>query len=223
MADYKTEEEQVEALKDWWKTNGSSMLITVALAVAVVFGWQTWKKNSENQAVKAAMAYQELLTASAAVEEADAKPESLLTAHYVADQLKKDFGKSVYARFAALFKAKYYVAENKLDLAESELDWVISKDSNDNVAELAVIRKARVLSAQQKNADAIALLVASKSKAYAALHAETLGDLYKAEGKNDLALQAYRRANEGSAQSPVLDLKIRDLEPAPSTVSEQES
>ncbi len=46
MSEMRTEEEQVEALKDWWKENGRSLLLGVALALAIVFGWKGWETIS---------------------------------------------------------------------------------------------------------------------------------------------------------------------------------
>ena len=45
MAEMRTEEEQIEAIKQWWKKNGSSLLIGVGLALAIVFGWQAWQNH----------------------------------------------------------------------------------------------------------------------------------------------------------------------------------
>src|SRR5512135_990660 len=44
------EQEQVEALKAWWKANGTQTLIAIALAAAVglaVLGWKAWH-NKQN-------------------------------------------------------------------------------------------------------------------------------------------------------------------------------
>jgi predicted negative regulator of RcsB-dependent stress response len=37
---YTTEDQQVEALKRWWKENAKSILLGVALGLAAVFGWR---------------------------------------------------------------------------------------------------------------------------------------------------------------------------------------
>ena len=44
MAELRTEEEQVEALKSWWKENGKSLIMGVVIAVAAVFGWRGWNQ-----------------------------------------------------------------------------------------------------------------------------------------------------------------------------------
>ncbi len=40
MAELRTEEEQIEAIKRWWKENGVSLLIGAAIAAAGVFAWK---------------------------------------------------------------------------------------------------------------------------------------------------------------------------------------
>ena len=39
---HRTEEEQVEAIKTWWKANGTSVIVGVVLGVAVIFGVRYW-------------------------------------------------------------------------------------------------------------------------------------------------------------------------------------
>ena len=47
MEDYRTEEEQIEALKRWWSENGKSIVIGIALAGASVFGWRAWQDQQQ--------------------------------------------------------------------------------------------------------------------------------------------------------------------------------
>ena len=44
MADYLTEEEQVEAFKNWWAENGLRLLAVGVLIIGGYFGWQGWEK-----------------------------------------------------------------------------------------------------------------------------------------------------------------------------------
>ena len=38
MSSYLSEEEQVEALKKWWKDNGTSVIAGVVLGFGIIFG-----------------------------------------------------------------------------------------------------------------------------------------------------------------------------------------
>ena len=63
MEQYRTEEEQVEALGRWWKENGRSMVVAVVVALGGVFGWQAWQANELRQQEQASDLYQVLLQA----------------------------------------------------------------------------------------------------------------------------------------------------------------
>ena len=53
MADYLTEEEQVEAFKNWWAENGLRLLAVGVLIIGGYFGWQGWEKSQAEKAEKA--------------------------------------------------------------------------------------------------------------------------------------------------------------------------
>ena len=44
MESYRTEEEQVEALRRWWNENGRSTLFVIVVVLAGTFGWQGWQR-----------------------------------------------------------------------------------------------------------------------------------------------------------------------------------
>ncbi len=39
---YRTEDQQLDALKGWWKKNGTSIIVAIALGLAIVVGGRTW-------------------------------------------------------------------------------------------------------------------------------------------------------------------------------------
>ena len=43
--DYKDEDEQVAAVKQWWDENGKFVIGAVVLAIAGNFGWTAYKDN----------------------------------------------------------------------------------------------------------------------------------------------------------------------------------
>ena len=42
MSAYLEEEEQIEAIRNWWKENGRSVIAGAVLGLAAIFGWQGW-------------------------------------------------------------------------------------------------------------------------------------------------------------------------------------
>ncbi|WP_315982668.1 tetratricopeptide repeat protein [Aliamphritea spongicola] len=67
MAELRTEEEQVEALKKWWQENGKSLVLGVLLAGAIIFAWKGWQNSQQVKAETAAALYQNLIQAVALV------------------------------------------------------------------------------------------------------------------------------------------------------------
>ena len=57
MSTYQTEEEQVEAIKQWWKDNGKSVIGGLVLGLAVVGGLKGWQQYTKVSAENAAAYY----------------------------------------------------------------------------------------------------------------------------------------------------------------------
>ncbi|GAB3278645.1 YfgM family protein [Parahaliea aestuarii] len=218
MEDYRSEEEQVEALKRWWDDNGRSTLAGIALALVGAFGWQGWQEYSQGQNEAASDLYQELLEAAAG---AGQNPAQLGVAERLAAQIKTDYSGSAYAIFAALQAARLAVQEGDLETAESELRWVLAEaDSGSDSALVAQQRLARVVASQGDTEGALALLEVTGENPYAASYAMAEGDILLSAGRDSEALAAYELArqvaSEGTQVPPLtaLEQKIASLKPA---------
>lgn len=213
-SDYQSDDEQVEALKKWWKDNGSSTLIGIGLSIAAVFGWQGWQQQQQAQADQASATYQNFLTV---VSQEPLAGEQLATANHLAETLKSNFSSSTYAQFAALYKAQFAVKEKNLDQAETELRWVLDQRPSAEIAVQASLRLARVLHAKNQHDEALALLQGD-ALAYSTLFEELKGDIYLAKGDVEKAKQAYQQAKQlnQTAENPIntnlLELKIQQLQ-----------
>ena len=97
MEQYRTEEEQVEALRRWWNENGKSTVAVIVIALAAGLGWQAWQRESGNQREQASDLYQALLRANDTP-----APSSGPQGVELAERLKTEFSGSSYAQFAAL-------------------------------------------------------------------------------------------------------------------------
>ena len=197
----------------------------ILAAVAVVFGWQGWQKQQEGRTAEASATYQSLLEADAALENDSSK---LASARHFADTLKAEFGGSTYAVFGAMYKAKYAAQSDDWQTAETELRWVIEQKPDAALLLQAKVRLAHVLLAQKRYEDAQQVLAGTELGSYAALIGETRGDIYLAQGKKAEALAAYQEAKgelsklENASPNPLLDMKIRDLQPTPDDGAETE-
>jgi predicted negative regulator of RcsB-dependent stress response len=212
---YRTEEEQVEAIKKWWKENGMSTVVSIVIAIALVFGWQGWQKSQQGKKDAASVMYQNLVTVANS-NNGNLTDEQKATAKHLAETLKTDFPGSTYAQFAAFYSAKFAVEAKDLETAESQLRWVIDNKPGEEFLIQAQLRLARVVLAKDDYEQALQLLNRD-AKGYAGAYEEVKGDVYRAQGDTDLAISAYEQAvqinqrSEKKTQNPLLDMKIQQL------------
>jgi predicted negative regulator of RcsB-dependent stress response len=186
---YRTEEEQVEALKRWWKENGRSTVLGVVLALGLGFGWQAWQSSREAAAAQASNLYQQMLAALAAEPQQGAGP-----ARALALRVKDQHRGTTYAQLAALHLARMAVNSGDLAGAEEELRWVLAMaDSGSDMQRIAQLRLARVVAARGEPDSALAML-ADPDPAYAASYAMARGDILLGAGRDGEALEAFERA-----------------------------
>jgi len=215
---YRTEEEQVEALKRWWRENGKSIIVGLVLAIAAVYGYRAWDTHQQTQGEAAANIYLDLMDA-AALHEENPNEENSATLQHLISQLKEAFGSSVYAVYAALMAAKQAVADNDLKTAEQELRWAMENaDSDSSIFFIARLRLARVIAAQEGEENtqrALELLTSVDAGAHTASYQEARGDIQLAAGRPGEALDAYQQAlaaaQANGIQRPLLGIKIDDL------------
>ena len=231
MEEYRTEEEQVEALRRWWNENGRSTIVAIIVALGVGFGWQGWKSQQQGQQEQASNIYQALLKAVGAGED----PEQRQLGLSLVEQLKTDYAGTTYAQFAALHMAAIAVTEGNLAEAEAQLRWVLGKASaGSDTAQVAQMRLARVLAAAGDTEQALAILE-EDGGSYQATYAAARGDILLAAGRNDAAREAYNQAlalavaGGPGINLPALQQKLQSLTPVPgrelesATMVEQET
>lgn len=197
MTIYQNEDEQVEALKKWWKENGTSIVIGVVLGFAAIFGWQGWQSYRVAQGEAASSLYIGMQNQAAAgdVEGALATGKRLLGEHT----------DSVYASFAALKLAQLmYTRGDKANAAEN-LHWVVLHAPDEVVVDLARVRLARVQLDQKKLDEAASQLEAVNPDFMPGDLSELRGDIARAKGDLDAAREAYKLAlaSQGDAQAKV--------------------
>ena len=214
MSDMRTEEEQIEAIKGWWKENGKSLVVSIVVALAAVFGWKGWQQKQHNEAEAASISYQNLLDAVVTAVNGG-ESSDYATSEHLAEQLKSEFGGTEYARFAGLLMAKVAVQQGNFEQAITELDWVIANEPAAAMKDIALLRKARVYRAMgewQKGIDAAQKVTATE---FESPKFELLGDLYVQLGDRAQARDAYAQAlaaAENAQGNPLLTMKFEDLQ-----------
>ncbi len=207
MAIYDTEEEQLEALKRWWKESGTSTIIGVAIGIAIIFGWNFWQEHKKNQANQASAIYEQLLKAA----ETDQKD----TVDKLTKRLQEQFVGSNYAAYAGLFQAKLKVQQGDIAGAKDVLK-KIADGKDKELSHIAKIRLVKLMLASGEYEQGLKIIndvdQADAAK-FSDNYDELVGDLYVALDRLDEARTAYQKALKNGYQSPLLQLKIDDLTP----------
>ena len=213
MAELRTEEEQVKALKEWWQENGKPLMAGIALAAAAGFGWNAWQDQQAAEAEAASVLYQNMMDAAAGAIGPNQDENQKSTAGHLAEQLKSDHESSAYARFAALMMARIAAESGDYPAALAQLDWVIAHEPEPAQKEIALMRKARILAVQGNIDDALSVLPTA-STGFSASIAEIRGDLLLLKGDKDGARAAYAKARaavKAGQGRPILDMKLDNL------------
>lgn len=216
MSEHLTEEEQLEALKRWWKENGKNTVAAVVVAVGGYFGFEFWQEQARVAQEQASDKYQTLVEAVITAPGESASEVQLATAASLASELKAEAPASFYGQSAALFMAKVAVEANELDKAEAELKWLLEQNPEQAVALVARLRLARVQAAAGKYESALTALSGAEEGSFAAAYAETRGDIFLQQGNSDAARSAYQLAQQlnataGAMPNSALQAKLDDL------------
>ena len=206
MNEYETEEQQVEALKKWWKANGSSIIIGVLVGVLGLFGWRYYVDQNHVNAVQASDLYMQLLQ-STVMNDVDDKTID------INNQLINDYADTPYAALSSLVLAKSAYEKDNVDAAVAQLELAIKHASDENIRQIAILRLSSVYIEQEKYKQAAKLLDMPHDAAYNAKYEELKGDLYLAEGNIEKARTAYDKAIIlfGATVSSMLKLKRQNL------------
>ncbi len=213
MSELRTEEEQLDAIKSWWKENGKSLVITIVVVVTAVYGYRAWQQQQVDSSETASAMYQQLISVVESAPNADAE-KNLATSKHLTNTIKAEFSDSQYAKYAALLMAKSAVNAGDLPAALEELDWLLAASPEALLKSLATIRKAQILTEQKKLEAALDLLKEVSDSSLQIQVDELKGDIYLAQGDEKKARAAYQKAlgNQSTAQvKSIISLKLNDL------------
>lgn len=205
---YETEQQQVEAIKRWWKENGRSVIAGLVLGIGGMLAWRSWSGYAEAQATQASTQYQQVLGAVGSDDKSQARA--------IGEQLIKEYPKSPYSTLSALILARLAADEKDYELAQRHLRWVLDHGSDKTPETVVRIRLARVLLEQGEAGEALGVLEGQDPGTYANLYYETKGDILLSQGDKDAARGAYRRALAAAAQGStgnraVVQMKLDNL------------
>ena len=219
MANHLSEEEQIEAFKRWWAENGLKLAAAAVIVVGGFFGWQGWNDSQQEHADQGSAIYEsmiEIVRSQGSEEPLSAEQQA--SVNTAADQLKDQYSGSGYAHFAALLKAKLAVNNDDLELAATELQWVLDDDPIATTETLATLRLARVEAALGNVEQALQRIQDVDAGDMLSAYEEAKGDFYVALNDLDSANTAYEKALQSDQSgdnrvASVLRLKLGQTKP----------
>lgn len=206
MSVYQTEEEQVEAIKSWWKENGKAVIAGLILGGAILAGTKLWVGHQQQVEAAASTEYQVVVNGLD-----NDKPDQVLEHGAV---LVDQYSGTPYAALAALAMAKVKVDQGKMAAARTHLQWVIDHAKQADMKRIATLRLAKLQFAAGKDDAALALLGATDPGSFKAPYEELKGDIYTRQGKSGEARNAYEAAMAAmpeSANRTYLKMKLENL------------
>ena len=208
MAVYDLEEqEQIAALRSWWKQYGgwaTGVLLMVALACLGWYGWQSYLKTQNAEASRVFLVLQQ---ASAQQDTGRVKQ--------AAGELVNQYPRSQFAALCALLAATTLEAVGDAKSAEAQLSWV-ADNGKDAVRGVARLRLAGVQMDQKEYDAALKTLSESAPPGFAARFDAARGDVYVAQGKLPEARASYDAALknlEGNAKDVTANSEFAGSEP----------
>jgi predicted negative regulator of RcsB-dependent stress response len=203
---YDTEEEQVAAIKRWWKENGTSTIAGVAIGIALIGGWNLWKSNVKEQSYQASALYDQL--------QISMSKENTESVQKLSEKLSAEHSGSAYVSYAALLLAKTKVQQNDLEAAKAILKEQMNSASSNELKNIARLRFIKLLYATGENEKGLQMIAEAdqvSAKGFSASYDEMKGDLYVALDRLGEARTAYQSALRAGARSPLLQFKLDDI------------
>lgn len=201
------EQEQLDALKAWWKENGRWVMTALIVALGsfiAVRGWHIWQGK---QAQQAATLY------AGVIQQLDSNDPKRIddATRAVVDK----FGSTAYAPRAQLLAAQASIQAKDDARAKSQLQWVVDHASEDGLQNVARLKLASLLLDEKSYGDALKLLDAKHPESFDGLYADLKGDVLLAEGKKDEARAAYKLAfdktDEKNSYRNLIQMKLDAL------------
>ncbi len=180
------EQEKLAAVGHFWKTWGTVLAGSTAVALLAVAGWYGYGWYQGQQAVKATALYEQVVS-DASTADADKLAASLKA-------LQDSYGSTTQTQQAELLAARVFYEKGQLDKSQAALLAAAGRKADAGLQSTAKLQLAGLLIEQQLYDEAIKQLSGSIDPAYAALAADRMGDAYALQNKRQEAIDAYTKA-----------------------------
>jgi predicted negative regulator of RcsB-dependent stress response len=201
MERYETEEQQVEAIKRFWKENGMALAIGALLGLGGLYGWRWYNDKQIDVQESASLAYEEATTSLSKDEKGFSQAQSYVTEH-------SDTG---YAYLMSLELAQKAIERKDLTEASKQLSFVVDNADISAIKAIASLRLARVQIELGQLEEALKSAELVVDEAFLGQVQEVKGDVYLAQQLFDKARAAYSSALEKNSNDRVLKMKLDNL------------
>ncbi|WGE32214.1 YfgM family protein [Actinobacillus genomosp. 2] len=200
----KTEEQQFEEAKSWFKENGTPIVVAVFIACAATFGWNFWKNHQLETAQQTSVAYQNVMESYLQ----DPTKNAPLVEKFISEN--KD---SSYAVFSQLESAKQAVEKADFATAKVILQNTMTSTSDATLQTLIRFRLAMIDYQLKGYDDALATLGQITDPVWEQRKLMLTGDILVAKGDKTSAKGVYEKAKSiASSQDKLLiDVRLNNL------------
>jgi len=202
---YETEEQQVDAIKNWWKENGNTLIIGAIVGFAGLWGWRFYNESVITAQEDASQAYSDVLVKFER-QGVEAGFDDLKT--FIADNQDNN-----YAVLASLLLAKEAVVQKDFTLAKEQLVQLQSLNQYQPLNAIINLRLARVEAELGEYEQALKILELITEASFLAKANQVKGAIYLKQGDLEKARSAFQdavNASQGNVD-PVLQLQLDDL------------
>lgn len=186
---YSSDNEQIDAVRNFFRENGKAILLGVVLGGGGLFGWRYWQNHQVTTANEASLGFETVITALKA---GDGNAEAA-AASYISSNANN------YGAMAALELAKHFVDKGALTEAQKQLEIAGGQTKDAELLALINLRLGRIQFAQNQIEPALASLAKVKASSWSAEAELVRGNIFASQGKASEAKEAY---NAGLGLNP---------------------
>ena len=202
---YETEEQQVDAIKQWWKENGTMLVVGAVVGLAGLWGWRYYGETVLAGQEKASNQFAQVLV----------KFEAQGSEQGTADMstfIAENKGNN-YATLGSLLLAKAAVEAKDYTLAKTQLTDLLADNSYQPLTPVIQLRLARVSTELGEYDQALVILNKITEKGFEVKANQSKGVVYLKQGNLDSARAAFQAAVDASQGrvDPLLQLQLDDL------------
>ena len=200
MDQFATEEQQVEAIKRFWKENGLAIVAGAVIGLGGLWGWRYYNTSQMEAKENASVAYQNAIEEMVSSE----SPDQL-------NEFAESTTQSAYQSMSGLVLAQQAAQSGDLTAAVDHLQNVMVQQADKPLAHVAALRLAQVQLELGEFDGALTTLGNVTLDAFQSDALVLKGDAYAQLARFDDARQSYVAALELSPDNRLIQMKLDNL------------